>query len=831
MKSLPIYICSLLILLASCSTTEHLPEGETLYVGIDKISYSDAPQKKKKAKNDSTGVITSIGNAVIAIDKALEGKASLDETTEELKQPMAKLTREEQRALDDMEREEQKNFASTQTEVEAVLAYAPNNSLFGSSYHRIPFPVGLWFYNGFVNSKTKMGKWIYRTFAATPVCISNVSPETRARVATNTLHNFGYFRGRVDYTLLPQKDPRKAKIGYQVVTGPLSRFDSIEYRGFTPFMDSLLCATSRLSALKRGEAFSVLNLSEEQTRISNLFRENGFYYYSPEVVTYRADTLQRRGYVQLRVQPDENAHERVRHPWYIGHTYVSVRKNNDAIAEGNVLDNTIRRRNYTYTFSGEKIPLRTYVWRSAINHRKGELYRLSRQQSTLEKLGALGVFSQMDVRYVPRDTTETCDTLDIYVSATMDKLYDSSFEVNAAFKSNQQVGPGVQFGLAKRNAFRGGERISFDIFGSYEWQTGMGNQGGRLLNSYEIGTKLAFDFPRFIFPGIHRRRLRFPSSTTFALDADWRNRSGFFNMVNMGISATYKWQRRASQHHELTLLSLEYDKMLSTTTQFDSIMQANPALHVSMRDQFVPSFSYTYTYASSPRHRNPVWLQFSLKEAGNITSAIYAACGQPFGKQDKNLFGNPFAQYVKATAEYHETIRLGGSPLKLAGRLFAGAIYSYGNSLRAPYADQFYVGGANSVRGFTVRTIGPGRYKSPDSKYAYIDQTGDVKLEANLELRAPIFGDLGAAVFLDAGNVWLLRGDPARPGSKFTLNNLREFAVGTGLGIRYDLSFLVLRFDVGIALHAPYETGKSGWYNIPKFSKGLAYHFAIGYPF
>ena len=131
----------------------------------------------------------------------------------------------------------------------------------------------------------------------------------------------------------------------------------------------------------------------------------------------------------------------------------------------------------------------------------------------------------------------------------------------------------------------------------------------------------------------------------------------------------------------------------------------------------------------------------------------------------------------------------------MAGRLFAGAIYSYGNSLRAPYADQFYVGGANSVRGFTVRTIGPGRYKSPDSKYAYIDQTGDVKLEANLELRAPIFGDLGAAVFLDAGNVWLLRGDPARPGSKFTLNNLREFAVGTGLGIRYDLSFLVLRFD------------------------------------
>lgn len=167
----------------------------------------------------------------------------------------------------------------------------------------------------------------------------------------------------------------------------------------------------------------------------------------------------------------------------------------------------------------------------------------------------------------------------------------------------------------------------------------------------------------------------------------------------------------------------------------------------------------------------------------------------------------------------------------MATRIFAGAIFSYGNSLRAPYSEQFYVGGANSVRAFTVRTIGPGSFRSNNSRYAYIDQTGDFKLEANAELRAHLFGSLHGAVFLDAGNVWLLRDDPLRPGGKLTAKSLRHIALGTGFGLRYDLEFLVLRLDFGIGLHAPYETSKSGFYNLEKFRDGFAFHFAIGYPF
>ena len=168
----------------------------------------------------------------------------------------------------------------------------------------------------------------------------------------------------------------------------------------------------------------------------------------------------------------------------------------------------------------------------------------------------------------------------------------------------------------------------------------------------------------------------------------------------------------------------------------------------------------------------------------------------------------------------------------------AGVIWAYGNKTIAPYNERFYVGGANSIRAFTVRSIGPGRFHpAENAAYSYVDETGDIKLEANLEYRFRIFsnlfgGNLNGALFLDAGNVWLMRKDEARPDEQFTFNKFFDnIALGTGLGIRYDLSFLVLRLDWGVALHVPYETGISKYYNIPNFKDGMGIHFAIGYPF
>ncbi|MGM9688813.1 MAG: BamA/TamA family outer membrane protein [Alloprevotella sp.] len=824
-RILPLLLLPLLLLAAACSTTSALPDDEQLYTGIQTITYADDPVQLRKQKGrDSTGVITAVAQALEAVNHALEGKAS--PARDSLRQGTQALTKQQQKALKVAQARNEADFAVAREEVEAVLAYPPNNAIFGSSSMSWPWQIGLWVHNGLADSKGALGKWMYRTFGTEPVLLSQVSPDMRTKVATNTLHNYGYFHGKVDFTVLPQKNPKKAKVSYRVEAGQLFRLDSVAYLHYPAPMDSLLRAHRREGLLRRGDAFSVVNLSNEQTRIESLLRNHGYYFYNAGYTTFRADTLQRKHFVQLQVIPVADRPERADRPWYIGRTYVTVRHKDNAPLTGQLV-----RRSYTYQYSGRQLPLRPNMWRHAISHRRGELYSLEDQKLTLEKLGAMGVLSQMDVAYVPRDTSATCDTLDIVVTAVMDKLYDSTFEMNATMKSNQQVGPGLSYELAKRNAFRGGEKVSFKIFGSYEWQTGAGSAGSNpLLNSYEIGTQLALRFPRVVFPGISRRRVRHYATTQFSLDADWKNRSNFFNMVSFGLGATYHWYKRETSQHELTLFNLEFDKLNHTTPAFDSIMQANPALYVSMRDQFVPSLTYTFTYQSRTWRSHPWWVQLSFKEAGNLTSLGYALAGQQLSHRGKKLFGNPFAQYVKFTAEAHKLFKFTPGT-KLAARLFGGIVYSYGNSNAVPYNDQFYVGGANSIRAFTVRSVGPGRYKPGQSRYSYMDQTGDVKLEANVELRTRLMGDLHGAVFLDAGNVWTLRADPQRPGSQLTASTLTDLAVGTGFGLRYDMQFLVLRFDVGIALHAPYETSKSGFYNIERFKDGLGLHFAIGYPF
>ena len=241
--------------------------------------------------------------------------------------------------------------------------------------------------------------------------------------------------------------------------------------------------------------------------------------------------------------------------------------------------------------------------------------------------------------------------------------------------------------------------------------------------------------------------------------------------------------------------------------------------------------SYTYTLDRAIDRRNSFNFTFTVSEAGNIFSGIWALAGQHGGAGTKELFGTPFSQFVKAQAQliYTRKVLSGHS---IVARAFIGAEHAYGNSAEVPYAEQFYIGGANSVRAFAVRSIGPGSYHSDGTANGYYDQTGTFKLELNAEYRFPILGFLHGAVFLDMGNVWLLQEDEQRPGSQLTARNfLNDVAVGTGIGLRFDMDVLVLRADLGIGIHAPYETGRSGYYNMTSFKDSLAFHLAIGYPF
>ena len=758
-----------ILLLASCSTTKNLRDGDQLFIGLTKIEYNNADEDDKNTDH----------------------------------------------------------YVTTKEEVEASLATAPNGALFGSSYYRTPFPYGLWIWNAFSGSKNKIAQWITKTFGKAPVLMRQVNPELRASVAQSVLHNHGYLNGKVSYKVVPQKNPKKAKIGYTVDFGPLYTIDSLEYLGFPSEADSLIRKTMDEALIGKGSPLDASAMDAERNRLSKIFRNNGYYFYQPGFASYLADTTAVPGKAQLRLQMADNLPGIALRKWYIGRINIDIRKQ---FMEQ--LTDSFSHRYFTVRFKGKRPPIRPRIILADLKLRPRQLFSYDKYTESLNKINGSGQFSSVEFNFTPRDTTGLCDTLDINLSCTFGKPYDFYIETNYKNKINGRHGPELVVGFVKRNAFRGGEKLDINLHGSYEWEQG-GNVNGASgnMNSYEYGIDASIEFPRLIVPFLKRRRYFTTPSTYAKVSMNVLNRPDYFKMHTFSAEWTYTWQRSIKWRHEFSPLTLQYQKLNRTTAKFDSILYENPYLQTSMQNVFIPKMHYTLTYSSAAHSRNPLVWETTITEAGNILTLGYMAAGNKWSDTDKELFKNPYAQFLKLETDISKTWAV-GEKSHLVAHANAGIIYSYGNSRTAPYSEQFYVGGANSIRAFAVRSIGPGSYTTDVSRLSYLDQTGDIKLQLNLEYRFNLFGGLYGAAFIDAGNVWALRDDGYRHGSQFKLKNaLKEMALGTGVGIRYDLDFLVLRLDWGVGLHVPYETGKSGFYNIPKFKDGQALHLAVGYPF
>lgn len=685
------------------------------------------------------------------------------------------------------------------------------------------------------------GKWIFNRFAAKPVFISTVNPDIRVKVATNLLHDYGYFNGKVtQQTIVNPKDSLKARVEYTVEMRDPYFIDTVYYGRFTPQTLRIMERGRRRSLLTPGEQFNVSDLDEERNRISTLLRNLGYFYFRPDYMTYQADTtLVPGGHVSLRLIPVPGLPAAAQRPYYVGNkTVYLIGKNgeqpNDSMDYRGMKIHYYKKMQVRPNMLYRWLNYQAYVKNDSLRKlQRSRLYSQYRQQRVQEKLAQLGIFRYMDIQYTPRDTTVACDTLDVNLQATFDKPLDAELELNVTTKSNDQTGPGASFSVTRNNVFGGGETWNVKLKGAYEWQTG-GGKGSSLLNSWEMGASTSLMFPRVVFPRFGGREYDFPASTTFKLYADQMNRAKYYKLLSFGGNATYDFQPTPTNRHSLTPFRLTFNVLQHRTAAFEEVAEKNKALLLSLQDQFVPAMEYTYTYDNSSVRsvRNPVWWQTTFTSAGNITSGIYRIFGQPFSEKNKKLLGAPFAQFLKLNTDYRYLWKLDRNNA-IAARIAGGVLWTYGNSTVAPYNEQFYVGGANSIRAFTVRSIGPGGYHPEKSEFSYLDQTGDIRLEANIEYRFRIYKDLHGAVFLDAGNVWLMRYDPERPDAQLRLKTFpKQVALGTGAGLRYDLDFLIFRLDCGVPLHDPYDTGKSGYYNVRgAFWKQLGLHFAIGYPF
>ena len=720
------------------------------------------------------------------------------------------------------------HFSTARAEVEGALSARPNGALFGSSYYRSPIPIRLWIYNATINTKNPFAKWFGNAFGTPPVLISEVNPALRASVAQSTLASNGYFRGTVGYNIVPLDKKKQSKIAYTVDMGHLFTLDSISFARFPAPMDSLMRTTAAETLLKKDAPFSVSTLDQERQRLSSLFRNNGYYFYRPGYAHYLADTLKVPGKVQLKLQLVDSLDAIVCRKWYIGKTDLVLRKNSSRSTR-----DSLTRRSLTIHFSGKRPPVRTRVVLKDIKLRRGQPFSEDALRQSVSKLTSNETFSSIDFAFTPRDTTATCDTLDMKVTCVLDKPWDASLEGNVTGKTSSRVGPGVKVSLARRNAFRGGEKVSLNAYGSYEWQTGGSGTDSKVgINSYEYGIDLTLEMPRLLLPFWQKRRWKNTPQTLIKAANKVINRGKYFNRHIMSGEITYSFQPAETRKHIFSPLILEYDYMNRVSDEFLELIEKNPYLYVSMQNQFIPKMRYTFIYTSPSNYRNPITWETTVSESANLISLGYLAAGRKWNEKDKNMFKNPYAQFVKLETDFTKQWSV-GKRSSVVAHVSAGVIYSYGNSEASPYSEQFYVGGANSIRAFTVRRIGPGQFHTEQAGLSYLAQTGDIKFVANIEYRPQLFGNLFGAVFLDAGNVWAMRDDGIRgEQSVFRPKNLlRDLALGTGIGLRYDLDFFVIRLDWGIGLHLPFDTGRSGYFNIGRFKDATSVHLAIGYPF
>ncbi|MCM1050360.1 MAG: BamA/TamA family outer membrane protein [Paenibacillus sp.] len=703
-----------------------------------------------------------------------------------------------------------------------AVSVKPNNPLLGSASVRTPFPIGLWVYNNWPNPPKGFKHWIYNKLVSEPVLISDVRPEVRVHMLDKILDNNGYFAGKASYELVQKKNKKKASILYTIEAGEPYLIDSIRLLPDTTHLYHLIDSVAMRSAyFKPGSRYSVDSLATLRVQIANAVRNRGYYYFKPEFIQYLADSTITRGRIAIHMDVADNLH-----PWALdrfstGTITTYVQRNNG----GGTPDTISTPKGDVIQFRPSK--LRRSLIPSCIAFRPGHTFSVRQMDLTQARLSRLGIFNNINMTVYPDTVNRDKRLLNVAIECTFDRPWEASIEANVSSKSNSYLGPGITLGLTNRNIFGGGEQFNVSLTGSYEWQTGSGRNS--LFNSYEAGLNATLAFPRLLAPRFIPRSRRDLNWTRISLGIDVLNRPHYFKMEQFNTGISYDWRSSRYINNSFTLFKLSYTKLQNTTEVFDSIMNANPAIALSFQNQFIPQMSYSLTYDRAMNADNTINVQATVSQAGNIFWSIYELCGK---HHEKELFGTPFSQFIKGYAQIVYGRRLGGD-IWLVNRLATGAAWAYGNSRQVPYSEQFYAGGANSVRAFTVRSIGPGSYRAPaDQINGYFDQTGTFIFLANTELRFPILGPLHGAIFLDAGNVWTLKAEESRPGGQLKASTfLRDLALGTGVGLRFNISMLVIRADLGIGIHAPYHTSKHGYYNMESFKKSLAFHLAIGYPF
>ena len=718
------------------------------------------------------------------------------------------------------------------TELYTLLRPKPNASILGFRYK-------LFVYNltGHPKKRNSPAGWLKRKFGEPPVLLSSVNLDKNVQVVDNHLENQGYFQADVKGDTVVKK--RLATALYKVNTNQQYTIKQVFYEQDSTDISKAINGLATTSLLKPGKPFNLDVVIAERLRIDAGLKEEGFYYFNPEFLIIKADSTIGENTVNMYVQFKRNTPEEGKRLYTINDVFVFSSYSLNGVSADTSKRNATLYDDY-YVVDRRKM-YKPRLFAQAMRFSPEDVYSRTDHNQSLNRLINLGTFKFVKNRFenVPGDPSR----LNVYYYLTPLPKQSLQAELNGNVKSNNFTGSLLTVGWRNRNFFRGGELLTINAVGGIEAQISGSSRGS---NTYRGGLEGTLTFPRFLIPLIYlNTRSGFVPKTNIQLGYELINRQRYFTLNSFKASYGYSWKESPKKEHTLNPISITYVLPLHITDTYLDSIRKYPVLKRSVDKQLILGTNYNYNYNNQVSNQpvNSFYFNGNLDLSGNIAGLIT----QPDIKNRDTVkfFNVPFAQYVRTEGDVRYYRKL--SPRTIwANRLIAGIGIPYGNSSELPFVKQFFVGGTNSLRAFRSRSVGPGTYYNPaqnstDSKqFIYPDQTGDIKLEFNSELRQKLFSVVQGAIFVDGGNIWLFNDNINQPGGKFTKSFLKELAVGTGAGLRFDATILVLRLDVAFPIRKPYLPDGQRWVfdQIGLFDKSplwrknnLVYNLGIGYPF
>ena len=597
-------------------------------------------------------------------------------------------------------------------------------------------------------------------------------------------------------------------------------------------------ASERVSLIKEGMLFDRNILDQERDRIANLLRNRGYYTFNKYSISYDATDsalVENQVDVDLKLdrfrelQPAGNYTETLHKKYYFDHVFIYL--DYDPLKISNIseyiISDSIVNGQYTIYYQGKKPTIRPEILLNNNFLTPNRPYSQLREDATYSSYSALNALNNIHIQYEEFQREDTA-RLNAYILTMPAKKQSVSYSIEGTNTAGD-LGVASSINYTHRNLFRGAETFNFKIRGAYEAISDFKNP------YWEIGSEITIHFPKFVFPFVSNsftRRMR--TSTELSLSYNHQTRPEYDRTLSSG-GIRYIWEprTRSSNRHQFDLLDIDYVYLPRIDSTFLNRLPIN-AKYFGYSNQFIVGTGYSFTHTTFDpmrKQRNAHSLRLSLESAGNVLYGIKALVQAKKDEQGSyKLFDTYFAQFVKGDIDYSRTIIIDHQN-SVAWRIGGGIGFPYSNSDILPFEKRYYSGGANSVRAWEVRELGPGNFSSDSANFYF--QSGDIKLDFNIEYRTRFFWKLEAAVFIDAGNIWTIKDYPGQEGGVFKFNSFyKQIALGYGLGLRLDMDFFLLRFDCGWKVYDPARSGKESWAILhPNFSNNWAWHFAVGYPF